>query len=99
MRGIHWQQYEKTDSCSRQKRKRCEFFAHLFFLPNIVFCIMADVTDISLFSLRDNVLSTSRLLLSLPLTAISGGSVPRLSGLHRGEQAPVTDEARETQNF
>lgn len=73
---------------------------HIYFsYPTLVFCIMSDVTDISLFSLRDNVLSTSRLLLSLPLTAISGGSVPRLSGLHRGEQAPVTDEARETQNF
>lgn len=25
MRGIHWQQHEKTDTCTRQKRKRCKF--------------------------------------------------------------------------
>lgn len=29
MCGIHWQQYEKTNPCSRQKRKRCELFLSL----------------------------------------------------------------------
>lgn len=86
MCGLHWEQHEKTDPCSRQKRERCEFF-----------CVwwMNDVDFFFLF------IGTAMLtsLLSLSPVAIRGESVSRVSSLHRGEHAAVADETREAQDL
>lgn len=70
---------------------------------SFLFCLrllcVTSLADPFLFSLLYDVMNHLTLLLSLSPIAFGGGSLPCVSGLHRGEHETVTDETRETQNL
>lgn len=89
--GTIWENRPLLQTKKKKMWVPCAFFWGCF-------CVMTDLSDTFSFPSL-TMCCWPHPPLSLPPVAIWGGSVPCVSGLHRGEHAAVTDETRETKNL